>query len=662
MRRTILLICTSAMLAGCGGSDSEAPTIEVTVSAGPDFSVGERAFVSVQGEVLDATNSTTLSWSQVSGPMVQINDAQTVSPGFRAPATNADESIVLRLTASDAGSVSATDDVTITILDSVTSPQGIDEDTGERRDRARRGRNGNRPMVDSREVRTFDGTSNNIANPTWGAAFTQLARWGAVDYEDGISAMAGSERPSARVVSNNVVAQDEGQSIPNTFGTTDFLWQWGQFLDHDIGITDGAEESADIAVPTGDNFFDPDSTGQQVILFSRAFFDSSTGTDAGNPRQQENEITAWIDGSMIYGSDDERAAALRVSEESPFLATSDGNLLPFNSVGATNANAFGVDDDQLFLAGDVRANEQVGLAVMHTLWVREHNRIAAILLDDNPTAEGEAIYQATRRLVIAKIQKITYDEYLPALIGADALATYQGYNADENPGMFNEFSVAAYRYGHSLVNETLLRIDANGATVADGDLALREAFFTAPSILDSEESLEPILRGMASQLSQRLDAKANNDLRNFLFGAPGGGGLDLLSLNIQRGRDHGVPSYNDMREVFGLTRVAVFADITSDVTLQTALAVTYNSVDDIDLWVGGLSEDPLTAEGSQLGELFRAMHVRQFEAFRDADRFWYERDLTSDELRRIESTTLADVIRDNTTIGDEIQDNVFFVP
>lgn len=364
---------------------------------------------------------------------------------------------------------------------------------------------------------------------------------------------------------------------------------------------------------------------------------------------------------MVYGSDDERALALRVSEDSAYLATSEGNLLPFNTSGQTNANAFGVEDDELFLGGDIRANEQVGLAVMHTLWVREHNRLAAILEDNNPDASGEEIYQAARRLVIAKIQVITYNEYLPALIGEDAISEYRGYDDTVNPGLFNEFSVAAYRYGHSLVNNQLLRLDAEGNTIEDGDLTLRDAFFTAPSILTSEDSLDPILRGQASQLNQKLDVKVTHELRNFLFGAPGAGGLDLVSLNIQRGRDHGVPSYNDMREVFELGRVNSFAEITSDEDLQAALEATYDSVDDIDLFTGGLAEDPLVEVGSQMGELFREMHIAQFEAFRDGDRFWYERYLTDDELERVEDTTLAKVIRDNTGIGNELQDNVFYL-
>lgn len=364
-------------------------------------------------------------------------------------------------------------------------------------------------------------------------------------------------------MSNQVINQNDGVSIPNTFDGTDFVWQWGQFLDHDIDLTDGAEESADIIVSAGDVHFDPDSTGTAVISFNRALFDPNTGFTAANPREQENEITSWIDGSMIYGSSDERITALRVGSESPLLETSEGNLLPFNETSLTNANGFITDPTRLFLAGDIRANEQLALATMHTLWVREHNRIAEALADDFPNNTADEIFELTRRLVVAKIQMITYNEWLPVLIGSGAIPAYAGYDAAINPSIYNEFSGASFRLGHSMLNERLLRLDASGNEIADGHIDLSAAFFTAPMILTSESSIDPILRGLATQRHQALDEMIVDDLRNFLFGAPGDGGLDLASLNIQRGRDHGLPDYNSMRVAMGLPAVLSFGDISS---------------------------------------------------------------------------------------------------
>src|SRR5262249_9743816 len=158
---------------------------------------------------------------------------------------------------------------------------------------------------------------------------------------------------------------------------------------------------------------------------------------------------------------------------------------------------------------------------------------------------------------------------------------------------------------------------------------------------------------------RRVDTEIVDDVRNFLFGPPGSGGFDLASLNIQRGRDHGLPSYNEARVAMGLPAAKSFADVTSDVALRKRLAAAYASVDAIDLGVGGLAEDAVG--GGHVGQLVRKILVRQFTALRDGDRFWYQRDLQGDDRQRIESTSLADVIRMNTSIGDELQDDVFRV-
>ena len=530
------------------------------------------------------------------------------------------------------------------------SSQGIDGDALQRRSNARGNRGRNRWRVNSQ---TMDGTYNNWSRPEWGATFTQLKRMAIDDYADGVAEPSGADRQNPRAVSNILAHQGEYESKPNPFGASDFVWQWGQFLDHDLGLTDGNQEPAHIPVPAGDPWFDPQSTGTQIIPFSRSLYDPETGTD--NPRQQENEITAWIDGSMVYGSSEERLFALW-DPETGRLRTSEGDRLPYNEASLNNANGFVRDPTTLFLAGDVRANEQVGLAAMHTLFVREHNRLV-----DSYRGNADKRFRKARRMVIAQIQHITYTEFLPALIGPDALEPYCGYDWSIHPGLFNEFSVAAFRLGHSMVNEQLARFDASG-NPAPGPLSLRESFFNAPTHLQKGSDLEPVLRGLAWQTHQRVDVHVVESLRNFLFGPPGSGGLDLVSLNIMRGRDHGVPSYNEMRMLMGLGRVESFADITPSPELQRKLEEAYGRVDLVDLWVGGLAEEPLYDEGSQVGPLFRAIVAYQFQALRDADRFWYERHLSRRELKTVRSRTLADVIRDNTGIGDELSDDVFHVP
>ena len=165
--------------------------------------------------------------------------------------------------------------------------------------------------------------------------------------------------------------------------------------------------------------------------------------------------------------------------------------------------------------------------------------------------------------MIAEIQVITYREFLPALLGPGALRPYTGYNPSVDASISNEFSTASYRFGHSALSPTLLCVDRNGNEIAQGHLPLRDAFFN-PSRITDEGGIEPLLRGLAAQERQAVDAFVVDDVRNFLFGPPGSGGFDLASLNIQRGRDHVVPSYNDERETMGLGGVSSFSGVSSD--------------------------------------------------------------------------------------------------
>jgi hypothetical protein len=244
------------------------------------------------------------------------------------------------------------------------------------------------------------------------------------------------------------------------------------------------------------------------------------------------------------------------------------------------------------------------------------------------------------------------------LLGEGAIPAYNGYNPNVNASIANIFSAAAYRFGHSMLSPEILRLDQNLNVIPEGNLPLLDAFFTPETITD-EGGIDPILRGLAKQITQRVDPFIIDAVRNFLFGPPGSGGLDLAALNIQRERDHGLPKYNETREQMGLPRVESFQDISSDPEIQMRLEDAFGNVDDIDIWTGGLSED--LVPGSHLGEVFHLIIKIQFESLRDGDRFWYERKLSGAELLEVQVTQLSDVIRRNTSIGSELQDNVFLV-
>ena len=375
---------------------------------------------------------------------------------------------------------------------------------------------------------------------------------------------------------------------------------------------------------------------------------------APNPRQQTTLVSTYVDASMVYGSDAERANALRTFTGGA-LKTSAGNLPPLNTAGLVNANdAHFFPDDQLFLAGDARANENLELTAIHALFVREHNLLAAAIAAASPGLNDEQIYQRARRLVAAEIQVVTYREFLPALLGRDPLRPYAGYNPGVNAGLATEFSTAAFRVGHTLVNDDVEFLNNDAVEIREG-LPLAMAFFNPAPL--KETGPDPLLKYLATDNAQEVDTQLVDGLRDFLFGPPGAGGMDLAALNIQRGRDHGLAGYNAVRRAYELPPVTDFAQITRDPALRAKLASVYGDVNKLDLWVAGLAEDHVP--GASVGPTFRQIIARQFERLRDGDRNWYERTFSGRQLAALQATRLSDIIRRNTTIT-KLQDNVFF--
>ncbi|KAA5542266.1 hypothetical protein FYK55_15820 [Roseiconus nitratireducens] len=491
-------------------------------------------------------------------------------------------------------------------------------------------------------TRSFDGSGNTIG----GAAGTPLLRIAPANYPGNGSGDAINRPPrvsNARTISNVVVNQLN--SLQNDRSLSDMVWAWGQFIDHDIDLTlvSSANGTADIRIEDQGN--DPLAPGP--ILFDRSDFAAGTGTP-GNPRQQINEITAFIDASNVHGSDAELASFLRTFEGGR-LKSSVGDLLPLES--------------GFFFAGDVRANENVVLTSLHTLFMREHNRLAERIANQFPHADDEEIYQLARKIVGAELQIITYNEFLPALLGpmAPSLADYMGFDDSVDPGIANEFSTAAYRFGHSMLSPNLVLANKDGPF---GQLPLRDAFFNPDFLKNDPASVDFLINGLTYQRAQEVDSMLVDDVRNFLFGAPGNGGLDLASLNIQRGRDHGLPSYNAVRMAYGLAPAEDFDDISSDPVVQLSLAMVYESPDEIDAWVGGLAEDHV--QGASVGELVGVALADQFARLRDGDFFFFLNDPDLDpqsikSIIKLDNFRLSSVIHDNTSIKNVPRD-VFILP
>ena len=222
------------------------------------------------------------------------------------------------------------------------------------------------------------------------------------------------------------------------------------------------------------------------------------------------------------------------------------------------------------MAGDARANEQIGLTAMHTVFLRAHNRIGADLHGLNPHWSGDKVYYETRKIVGAMIQRVTYAEWLPALLGGDGMAklgTYRGYDQAVNPAVMNVFATAAFRFGHALIKPIIRRLDSDLNTHPFGNVLLHRAFFN-PFRLLKEGGIDPIIRGLVFTASKdrRIEQNGplNSDLIEKLFNASDEVALDLGALNIQRSRDHGIPFYNAWREFCGLETFNSFSQMRSE--------------------------------------------------------------------------------------------------
>ena len=413
-----------------------------------------------------------------------------------------------------------------------------------------------------------------------------------------------------------------------------------------------------------------DPLGPNPIPFNRSEYDPATGTPdpvPGTPprlnrREVINSVTSYIDASLVYGSDPVRAAALRTFQGGKLKTSADGQLLPLNTAGLPNADPFHLGAN-LFLAGDVRANEQANLTAVHTLFVREHNRLADRIHDRYPDLTDEEIYQVARRLVGAEMQAITYEEYLPAVLGFDHAPdpAAAAYDPAVNAAVTNSFAHAIFRFGHSQVNEATLLVNNNGKTVGTPVHPGR--------VLQPEHPPgRPGQRGPDAQ-GAGVPARRRRTTCFWWTGSgttcsarPGPAGSTWPPWTSSAAGTTACRTITSCGQTYGLARVTSFAEISSDPEIQAKLQQLFGTVDNIDPFVGALAEDHLP--GSSVGPLVKAVVGNQFERLRDGDRFFYTNDpfLHSDAVRRIldlDSVTLAKVIRWNTDVTG-LQGNVFF--
>ncbi|XP_033762435.1 lactoperoxidase-like [Pecten maximus] len=540
----------------------------------------------------------------------------------------------------------------------------------------------------SKTYRTIDGQCNNLKHPTWGAAGTQQGRYLPANYSDGIgaprseSSRDSSPLPSPRLVSNVVFANTSSEKKEKKLSL--MVMAWGQFLDHDITLTPTAsgEEGSQIECcdetgsgrygaykwePSRDDCFPIDipKNDNHFKTSCMSFVRSSAVVDDCGPamRQQVNAITAFVDGSNVYGSSEEEVSSLRLFTNG-MLLSSPGNLPP---KGSEDSCIISKPNDFCIKAGDVRANVVPHLGANHVLFFREHNRIARELSTLNPKWSDEETFQTTRKIVSALLQQISYYEWLPSLLPSEFLDSYNltrskgdPYHSTVDPSIKNSFAVAAMRFGHSLVSgfQATLLYDYMTYKVTP----IEETFFRPSMVVgDSGNDVPLLARWVCANESMRRDRIFERGIRDLLFLDSEGHSFDLGALNLQRGRDHGIPSYNDWRQWVGIPRATTFSELKNHSKREKRLLKSvYKHVDDIDLYAGGISEDDV--KGGHLGPVFSHILARQFHELKAGDRFFYERPTKEGfkkaQLEQIRKVKLSKIMCENFGL-DLIPEDVF---
>ncbi|XP_047183230.1 gamma-2-syntrophin isoform X1 [Scophthalmus maximus] len=547
------------------------------------------------------------------------------------------------------------------------------------------------------KYRSISGLCNNRQNPLWGAANTPLVRWLPAQYEDGEREPKGWNRgrlyngfqlPPPREVSTKIMKSAHKRE-QDTYSR--LLVEWGQYIDHDMTFTPQSNSNSSLwprvdCLNTCENVHPcfPIETLDGCMPFHRSLpvCFVNIGADIGQAlqRQQMNSITSFIDASVVYGHTPKSESYLRdLSGLNGKLAINDRftdpkgrPYLPFVATLPSPCRQDGRGERvECFSAGDSRVNEGLSLTSLHTIWLREHNRIAKALQGINGHWSPETIYQETRKIIGALHQVINMRDYIPKIIGPESfehyIGPYGGYDPTTDPSAANVFATAAFRFGHATISPIVRRLDENFQEHEHfPNLRLHETFFS-PWRIVKEGGIEPILRGLigAAAPAVRSDMLVADEVTERLVVSKIMQHMDLASLNLQRGRDHGLPGYNDWRSFCGLTQIATLADleeVVGDHAFAKEVQKVYKHLDNIDVWLGGLVENMLP--GSRTGPLFACLIGKQMKALRDGDRFWWEAEGVFTEQQKAEllKGSLSRIICDNTDIGEVPYDPFRFEP
>ncbi|EEC08706.1 peroxinectin, putative [Ixodes scapularis] len=540
--------------------------------------------------------------------------------------------------------------------------------------------------------RSLDGSCNNLARPSWGKALTCHARMSEPVYSNGINAprthgISGNPLPNPRLVSIGIRQSPPDPRYRRTH--THLFMAYGQLIDHDMSLSPDArgpngtllmccgERASPACFPIRLPFNDPFFADLGIDCLNVVRTSSCTDCSGFHERRIVNQNSAFIDASITYGTSDDVLRTLRDPAHPEYLLMPGGLLPP-----SLNPDDDGCSDPATsqfcFRAGDTRVNQQPGIASLQILYAKQHNRIATELNRLFPWWDKETIFQETRQH-----QHIIYTEFIPQMLGplhtaaaglAPRLDPLTGkparsqYEPERDPRIMVEFTTAAYRFGHGLIDHFSL-VNCRGGVVP---FSLSDRFFQVQDFYQPGTWVR-FMRGLCLQPGRPAGSALSDSVRAHLYrNQSSQAGLDLASINVQRGRDHGIPGYGHwLRRCLG-RHMTNFEDLTPYVPPENIeiMRSLWEHPDDVDLWAAGLMEYP-AGPGALVGPTFACILGRQFRSLKFADRFFYTHGpgnnvnaLTDTQVAEISKFSLAKMICANADDPDTfwVQPQVFLQP
>ncbi len=454
------------------------------------------------------------------------------------------------------------------------------------------------PGPETLTTRTPDGSYNDLDHPAMGMAGTRFGRnvpldWGYTEAPDQIL------DPSPREVSRELLTRHD--FIPAT-SLNLLAAAWIQFMVKDWFSHGAGDPQHYFELPLAGDDPWPD----KPLRVLKTLPDPTRAHDAAGPQTFLNTETPWWDASQLYGG------GATAQDRLPRRSGVDGKLL----IGP--GNRLVLPDDPALSPAFV-PGWWLGLNMMSTIFIREHNAIADALKAAYPQWTDEDLYQRARLITAALIAKIHTVEWTPAIIAHPTTITAM--NA-------NWWGVAGKRinqlFGRISKSEVISGIPGSQTDHFGVPYSLTEEFsivyrmhpliadsYTFRSVADdqiiAEHSFPDIAGPHAQEVAERIDmgdavysfgvahpgALVLNNYPRFLqqFQRPDNDRLmDVAATDILRSRELGVPRYNQFRRLLHLKPARSFADLTDDPVQLAALRRLYRDVDSVDTIVGMFAE------------------------------------------------------------------------